>query len=61
MAIQIRALVQHATECACKGAKGWVPVRPENWKPAYYSFWSRLKDACGVLMGRYNAIYWEDK
>ena len=39
--------------------KIWVPVRLVNWEPEYYGFWHRLKDAWGVLTGRYNAIDWE--
>ena len=39
--------------------KIWVPVRPLSWERKYYPFMQRLKDAWGVLTGRYNAIDWE--
>ena len=36
----------------------WVPVRPENYKPDFTNLKSRIKDAWGVLTGRYDAIDW---
>ena len=39
--------------------KIWVPTRPLSWERKYYPFTQRLKDAWGVLTGRYNAIDWE--
>ncbi len=37
----------------------WVPVRPVSYTWKYTKFLSRLKDAWGVLTGRYDAIDWE--
>lgn len=66
MAIATVVLKKHFEEVSTsyqhsRLGKIWVPARPLNWERGYYLFTQRLKDACGVLMGRYNAIYWEDK
>ena len=64
MAIATVVLKKHFEEVATsyqhpRLGKIWVPVRPLSWERKYYPFIQRLKDAWGVLTGRYNAIDWE--
>lgn len=37
----------------------WVPARSENYK--FDSLWSRIKGAAMVLIGKYDAVDWEDE
>lgn len=37
----------------------WIKCRPDNWK--YESFTSKLKQAWGVLTGKYDVIDWGDQ
>ena len=64
MAIATVVLKKHFEEVSTsyqhsRLGKIWVPARPVAWQREYYPFIQRLKDAWGVLTGRYNAIDWE--
>lgn len=42
----------------CGGYEKWIPARPENYK--FDSISSRIKQAWGVLTGKYDALDWEN-
>lgn len=66
MARNIANIIFEGRENECLVNNVWVPARPMPY-PLTFSrrslriLWSRIKDAWGVIMGRYDAVSWDQR